>query len=88
MKPVQNKRNTHDKILSSQGTVLAILFFVTGFLGLPLLWMSPAFSRLEKVIWSLINILYTSVLIAVCIAICWWSYRQVFGALGSENLGL
>jgi hypothetical protein len=78
---MQSKQNPKEKILGSRKTVLAILFFVTGFLGLPLLWLSPAFSNLEKWVWSFINIVYTSALIAGTVAICWWSYKRIFGMI-------
>lgn len=61
---------------TSRVLVFVTLFGVTGFLGLPLLWFSRSFSRREKIIWSLINILYTLALIAITAAICWWSYLQ------------
>ncbi|MFY8201391.1 MAG: hypothetical protein ACOVLE_12010 [Pirellula staleyi] len=73
------KNSAKDRVLASKGTILAILFAVTGFLGLPLLWMSPAFSRMEKIVWSIINVVYTSVMIAACAAICWWSYNRIIG---------
>lgn len=56
--------------------VFVTLFGVTGFLGLPLLWFSRAFSRREKIVWSVINTLYTLALIGITAAICWWSYLQ------------
>jgi hypothetical protein len=58
--------------------ILGLLFLVTGFLGLPLLWVSKSFTPSEKVIWSVINILYTSTLIAITAAICWWAFRPLF----------
>jgi hypothetical protein len=73
------KNSAKNRLLGSKGMILAILFAVTGFLGLPLLWMSPAFSRIEKIVWSIINVLYTSLMIAACAAICWWSYNRIIG---------
>jgi len=66
-----------EKVLHSRILIFAMLFGVTGFLGLPILWMSPSFSRLEKFFWSVVNILYTSGLIAICIAICWWALNRI-----------
>ena len=63
---------THNRPL-----VFAILFGVTGALGLPLLWFSPAFTTTEKWLWSTINILYTLGLIAIAIA----ALRVIFDAM-------
>jgi hypothetical protein len=59
--------------------MFVVLFGVTGFLGLPALWISKSFTPAEKVFWSIINTIYTSVLIGITVAICWWSYHQIFG---------
>ncbi len=67
------------QILRSRLLILVLLFAVTGFLGLPILWLSPSFSRLEKYVWSVVNILYTSAFIALCLAICWWAYFRIAG---------
>ena len=48
--------------LQNRLTVLAILFFVTGALGLPLLWVNRRFSIREQMIWSLVVTLYTALL--------------------------
>jgi hypothetical protein len=59
--------------------MFVVLFGVTGFLGLPALWISKSFTPSEKVFWSIINTIYTLVLIGITAAICWWSYTQIFG---------
>ncbi len=65
-----------EQTLQSRLLVLATLFCVTGALGLPLLWISPAFSRIHKVIWSIIVMAYTCALIGGTWAIVVWAYRQ------------
>lgn len=70
-------RTEWERMISSRKFILLILFCVTGALGLPLLWISSAFDRTEKVLWSLANLIYTVVLIALCIAICMWAYARV-----------
>ena len=65
--------------LQNRLTVLAILFFVTGALGLPLLWVNRRFSIREQIIWSLVVTLYTALLIWGVAKICWWSYQQFQG---------
>ncbi|MFM7929760.1 MAG: hypothetical protein ACKO9Q_18805 [Pirellula sp.] len=70
-----------DRLISSRKVILLVLFCVTGALGLPLLWFSPAFSTRAKVVWSICNILYTLALIALCIGICIWSYQQIVNSI-------
>lgn len=65
------------QILRSRLLLFVMLFGVTGFLGLPIFWMSPSFSKLEKWVWSIINVLYTCALIWICVLICWWAYDQI-----------
>ncbi len=59
--------------------VLATLFLVTGALGIPLLWMSSKFSVLERWLWSIVNSVYTAVLIWLVFQICLWSWRRISG---------
>ncbi len=81
--PVENsglKADSNEKaegIGSNRPLIFAMLFGVTGALGLPLLWYSPAFSRREKWIWSIINCIYTAALIAIAII----SLRVIFNAM-------
>jgi hypothetical protein len=72
----QGRRSPFSEILTSRKTILLLLFCATGFLGLPLLWMSRAFTTTEKIVWSILNTLYTSALIAIAIGVCYWCYRQ------------
>jgi len=64
-------------ILENRAAMFGLLFCVTGFLGLPLLWRSQKFTHKEKTIWSIIVVIYTLILIAIVFGICWWSYRQI-----------
>ena len=41
--------------------VLGMLFFVTLFLGLPVLWFSRGFSPLSKVLWTVLLLVWTGV---------------------------
>lgn len=63
--------------LKSRTAVLGTLFLVTGALGLPLLWYSPVFSRVEKLFWTLMAAVYTSALIGVTWAILYWCYQMI-----------
>lgn len=59
--------------------VLAILFLVTGCLGVPLLWISKSFSNRERIFWSVVVTLYTAILIGIVVWILAWSLRQIGG---------
>ena len=67
------------EMVQSRAAVLAILFLVTGALGIPLLWMNQKFSNLERIVWSIVVTIYTVALIAIAWMIVVWSYRQIFG---------
>ena len=76
-KKKENKPGLIVQLLNSRILIFVMLFGVTGFLGLPILWMSPSFSRLEKYFWSVVNIIYTTALIVLCVVICWWAYARI-----------
>ncbi len=65
--------------IQNRGVVLAILFLVTGVLGLPLLWLCKTFTTFERIFWSVTVSLYTAALIWVVAQICWWTIRQIQG---------
>lgn len=67
------------QVIRSRAIVLGILFLVTGFLGLPLLWASPAFSKSGKWFWSVVVTIYTLLLIAGTVAVVWWAYSTIVG---------
>ncbi|MBD54902.1 MAG: hypothetical protein CMM05_07465 [Rhodopirellula sp.] len=68
-----------EKLIQSKLAVLACLFLVTGFLGLPLLWMNRKFSTAERFLWAIIVIIYTLALIGLVAAIVLWCYKQIIG---------
>lgn len=76
---VQDQENDRDR-KTARFLILAMLFFVTGFLGLPVLWLSKSFSLTEKLVWSVLNTIYTCALIAGTVAICVWALRPFFTA--------
>jgi len=73
-------RSQWERLLSNRRSILLLLFCVTGFLGLPLLWMSHAFSTTEKVVWSIVNTIFTLILIGLCVGVCYWCYLQLHDA--------
>ena len=62
-----------DRLVRSKFMILVIQFGVTGFLGLPLLWISSSFTRGEKWFWSIMITLYTSILIAIAVWSVYWA---------------
>lgn len=69
-------------VLASRWTVLCILFLATAALGIPLLWRSPAFSKNERIIWSVIVTLYTILILWIFYLIMAWSWRRISPLLG------
>ena len=69
-------------VTDSRGMVLLILFGVTGALGIPLLWMNKNFSLIERIFWSIVVILYTTLLVGVTAAIVMWAYRAISSVYG------
>lgn len=80
-----NQRDSHDskqmtaieRAVNSRGMVLALLFGVLGVLGLPILWISRAFDRREKIFWSVIVTIYTLILVAIAVASLWYAWQQL-----------
>lgn len=70
------------RLLHNRPAMLALLFFVTGFLGLPFLWKSRAFSANEKIVWSIVVTIYTCLLLLATAAIVWWSYSTIRDTFG------
>ena len=61
-------------ILTRTG-VLVMLFFVTGLMGLPLLAKSPAFTKRQKLLLSILVSIYTLVIVAIMILFFIYIYR-------------
>lgn len=74
------KASNMGRIVGSRGLMFALLFGVTGFLGLPFLWLSPVFSKAEKIVWSVVVSIYTLILIGLCLWVCWWAFNRIVGA--------
>lgn len=67
--------------------MLGLLFLVMAVLGLPLLWVSRAFSRPAKVGLTILVILYTALLAWLCWLAIQAAYHNILDALGSRGLG-
>ncbi len=57
--------------------VLALLFLVMAILGLPVLWISKAFSVPMKIFLSIVVTLYTAALFGCVGVILWWAYQTI-----------
>jgi hypothetical protein len=77
--------NSSDEPLGSFGRhkipILITIFVAAGILGLPLLLLSPVFSKTEKVIWTIIILLYTVLvfwILGYCIMLIARDLRTLF----------
>lgn len=64
-------------LADNRWAVLACLFFVTGALGLPVLWLGRAFSTRMKVLLSIVVTLYTALLLWLFWLVMLWSYHRI-----------
>ena len=60
-RPAPSLRKKIRELVDSPWLVLGMLFFVTLFLGLPVLWLSRGFSPLSKVLWTVLLLVWTCV---------------------------
>ena len=64
------------RALDNPWIVLALLFFVFAGLGIPLIWISKAFSTSVKIILTIALTLYTVLLLWIVWLILLWSYSN------------
>ena len=74
-------RGSWREMVDNPWLVLGTLFFVTAALGLPVLWISRAFSRTNKIILSIVVLLYTALLLYVFWIVMVWCYTQIVDSL-------
>lgn len=70
------------EVVDNPWLVVGMLFFVTAALGLPLLWISRAFSTTWKIVLTLAVTAWTALVLWVFWLIMVWCYGQVAQALG------
>ncbi|MBL8869283.1 MAG: hypothetical protein JNK90_05785 [Planctomycetaceae bacterium] len=68
-----------NSLLSNRRAILVLLWGVTGFLGLPLLWLSSKFTSAEKLLYSVLVTIYSLFLIGIAVGIVWWAYLRIMG---------
>lgn len=79
LRPETRTPSTASAFLQSRISVLAVLFLVTGALGIPLLWINRNFSPTERIAWTIIVMIYTISLVAFTGWIVWWAYSRIVG---------
>lgn len=61
--------------------ILAMLFFVTAALGLPVLWMSRGFSTVWKIVLTVVVLAWTVLILWLFWLVMVWSYTRIVDAL-------
>ena len=69
------------KIADNPYAVIALIFCVTGCLGIPVIMICRGFSRPKKVLWIVISIVYTAFLFVLVGIICAWAYGNIMKAM-------
>jgi hypothetical protein len=77
VEPTAPRKNPLRDAIDNPIAVLALLFFVTGFLGIPVLWMSRGFTTTMKVVLSIVVTIYTLLLIGCTVGVLWWTWSKV-----------
>jgi len=69
------------RALDNPWLMLGMLFGVTLFLGLPLLWISRGFSTTSKVLVTVLVLIWTAIVLACFGAIMVWCWQRISDAL-------
>ncbi len=80
----RNRMQVGDRVaksLDNPWVVLGLLFFVFAAFGIPLIWMSRAFSTLGKVILTMVVSLYTVLILWLFWLVMLWVYHRIVDAL-------
>ena len=74
--------NSQPRLIDNRWFIIALLFGATGVLGIPVLFMSRAFSAPAKWGLAIAATLYTLLLVWIVWLILVWSYGRIADALG------
>lgn len=77
----QSSWEANKKLLDNRWFVLGAIFLAMMFLGLPLLWRCPAFSKLEKFIWTIVVLIYSAAIFWVFFLVMSWSWQRIQDSL-------
>lgn len=69
------------KAIDNPWVVLGLLFFVFAATGIPLIWLSRAFSTLGKIILTIVVTLYTVLILWLFALVMLWAYHRIVEAL-------
>lgn len=69
------------KLADNPYAVIALIFCVTGCLGIPVILICRSFSPQKKVLWVIISIIYTAFLFFLVGLICVWAYGNITKAM-------
>ena len=79
--PTAGDESALRRAVDNPWAVLALLFFVTLFLGLPVLWYSRGFSTVAKAFWTVAVLVWTAVVFWVFFLLMSWSWARIQDAL-------
>ena len=69
------------KLADNPYAVIALIFCVTGCLGIPVIMICRGFSPSKKVLWIVISLIYTAFLFVLVGVICAWAYGNIMKAM-------
>ena len=69
------------RALDNPWLMLLLLFGVTLFLGLPLLWISRGFSATGKVVVTILVLVWTVIVLACFGTVVWWCWQRIASVL-------
>ncbi len=69
------------KLADNPYAVIALIFCVTGCLGIPVIMICRGFSPSKKVLWVVISLIYTAFLFLLVGIICAWAYGNIMKAM-------
>ena len=72
---------TLSQLANNPWIVLATIFFATAAFGIPLIWISRAWSTRMKIVLTVVTILYTIFILWVFMLIMSWCYHRIRQAL-------
>lgn len=80
--PRPASRTTLREMIDNRVAVVALLFLVTGVLGIPILWMNCRFSLTSKIVLSIVTTVYTAALFWGT----WMAVRMALDAMAPVTL--
>ena len=79
------KKSSFRKAVDNRTAMYVFLFGAAMVTGLPFLWMSGGFSKVEKIVISIIVVIYTIVVFALFGLVMWWAIAQIVEAVGMSR---